>query len=110
MPKPLAVVDYPPEMNAAIAAMDQLVPDWWQKVDPTKLNLMDCDNCIIGQSFETYNEGDALMHETGVYPSRAFLGSTNYDYNRSNDPYHRAWRAEITRRQQAAKESQPNGG
>lgn len=42
---------YPNTVAQAAKDLDKLMPGWYNKVDVDELRMMDCEKCIIAQSF-----------------------------------------------------------
>ena len=73
------------EIAAAARYMDNWKPDWWQNIDPLRLNLQkDCD-CICGQNDLDWN-------------IPRYAGFSGCFSARSNEPL---WLEEIARRMPA---------
>lgn len=47
----------PPEIKAGMKLLDIEAPGWREKIDLEKLNLGNCESCILGQLFERYTLG-----------------------------------------------------
>lgn len=47
----------PQEIKAGMELLDIEAPGWREEIDLEKLNLGDCESCILGQLFERYTLG-----------------------------------------------------
>jgi hypothetical protein len=47
----------PEEVKAGMALLDERVPEWRKKVNPSSLNMSSCFSCILGQVFGRYSYG-----------------------------------------------------
>lgn len=88
------------------AWLDQLQPGWAARINPERLKMQSCLDCILGQIFGNYNEGlilagfplspITLRHPKGADDWAFHHGFLGDDWNRGH--LTDAWKHEITLR------------
>jgi hypothetical protein len=88
---------------AGARVLDTKIPDWAKKVDVSRLDIGDTENCILGQIFGDYNDGQTKlgffnrfrMTPLGFMPkTRSGFGEFQTDAENLTN----AWKAEIAKR------------
>jgi hypothetical protein len=69
------------------AKLDKDCPDWYERVDTGKLNLLDNDNCVLAQVYGDWTVG--FQHVVAYRPPLCFI----FDW-----PYRKRWIAAINER------------
>lgn len=67
--------------------LDEKRPGWWQSIDLDRLDISDCDRCVLGQVFGGFLVG---VQKCGLlsYPSLTDMGlALDYRYDGQRDDY-----------------------
>ena len=49
------------EIDAGVALLDDHEPEWLDRIQPERLNLMFGDTCILGQAYWSYSRGLQIL-------------------------------------------------
>lgn len=97
---PLNPLDEPvgTRVMRGLALLDEKVPGWRERVDPSRLDMTSDSECVLGQLFGTYPYGcQTLGIVTRVEATRYGFDATNHDgFNADDaglDALTDAWRA-----------------
>lgn len=82
----------PDEIKAGMELLDIETPGWRQKIDLTKLDLGNCELCILGQLFERYTLGVFALELVHEEADRFGFNCEPIDY----DALTQAWREALT--------------
>ena len=93
--------------RAGAVLLDAEYPGWAEEIDLDTLDMGDCIECVLGQLYGDYMDGMAALDpaaaESDEEPAWAVdLGFNFGDMATEYSDLDRAWRAEITKRLEAA--------
>lgn len=87
---------FPKTVRECAELLDEVMPDWYTKIDERKLNLTSCSKCIIGQLYGGYGAGmRKLFRESPHQIKDEQILCINY-------PYKQQWLAQIALRKAAS--------
>jgi hypothetical protein len=71
-------------VGAGATLLDMSVPGWAEKIDVKTLSLNNCNRCVLGQIFSTYENGMHRLQIDGTNWKSSAISAAAYGFHHEN--------------------------